>query len=117
MEIGSRIYSVQRVKSTQKLPRVLVEWRENPRITAMATAIPTAAEKKLWVAGDHLAEIAHGLLGQVRLPVGIRGETDCRVPAQVLAHIGEARGIPREPLLEAQDQVGEEQADGAEGEH
>ena len=41
---------MERVKSTQKLPRVLTEWREKPRTKAIATAMPTAAEKKLWVA-------------------------------------------------------------------
>src|ERR1035441_7866913 len=50
MESGSSTYSVPRMKSTQKLPRVLVEWRAKPLTTAMATAIPVAAEKKLWVA-------------------------------------------------------------------
>jgi hypothetical protein len=38
------------VKSTQKLPSVLAEWRANPRAKAMATEIPAAADQKLWVA-------------------------------------------------------------------
>ncbi len=41
---------MDRVKSTQKLPRVFDECREKPRTTAIATAIPIAAEKKLCVA-------------------------------------------------------------------
>jgi hypothetical protein len=45
-EMGSNTYSVARVVSTQKLPNVLISCRANPRITAMATAIPAAAETK-----------------------------------------------------------------------
>ena len=39
---------MQRVKSTQKLPIVLDSFRAIPRITAMASAMPTPAEAKLW---------------------------------------------------------------------
>jgi hypothetical protein len=50
MEIGSRTYSVPRVTSTQKLPILSVPWRANPRINAIATAIPAAADTKFCTA-------------------------------------------------------------------
>jgi hypothetical protein len=37
---------VQRVTSTQKLPMVRIEEREKPRISATASAMPVAAERK-----------------------------------------------------------------------
>ena len=45
---GSRTQREARVVSTQKLPMVLDSRREMPRMKAMARAMPTAAEKKLW---------------------------------------------------------------------
>ncbi len=39
-----------RVMSTQKLPIVSAVRRTRPRISATATAIPTAAEAKFWTA-------------------------------------------------------------------
>ena len=48
--IGRRTHKNERVRSTQKFPMVLDSWRAMPRITAMASAMPTAAEKKLWYA-------------------------------------------------------------------
>ena len=45
--MGSRIRIVPRVRSTQKLPSRSVFARTNPRVTAIATARPTAAERKL----------------------------------------------------------------------
>ena len=47
VEIGRSTYSEQRVRSTQKLPRVLAVVRTRPRTTATAIAMPTAAETKL----------------------------------------------------------------------
>ena len=41
------MYSVQRVRSTQKLPIVLPERRAKPRISATASAMPVAADTKL----------------------------------------------------------------------
>ena len=49
-QIGSRTRSVIRVKSTQKLPRWSERRRAKPRITAAATAMPTAAETKFCTA-------------------------------------------------------------------
>ncbi len=46
IESGSRIYSVLRVRSTQKLPSIFVEWRASPRINRASTAMPPAAETK-----------------------------------------------------------------------
>ncbi len=48
--IGRRIRTVARTMSDQKLPIVLVSVRVNPRISAIATAIPTAADTKFWTA-------------------------------------------------------------------
>ena len=39
---------MQRVRSTQKLPMPLASCRAKPRIKATASAMPTAAETKLW---------------------------------------------------------------------
>ncbi len=47
-EIGRRTKSVARVRSTWKWPRVFASARAIPRITATATAIPVAAERKFW---------------------------------------------------------------------
>ena len=49
-QVGSSTQSEARVVSTQKLPRVFDSRREIPRTSAMARAMPTAAEKKLWYA-------------------------------------------------------------------
>ena len=45
-EIGSRMRTVPRVRSTQKLPSRSVCERRKPRISAIATASPTAADRK-----------------------------------------------------------------------
>ena len=47
-QIGRSTHSVQRVRSTQKLPIVFALARAMPRMRAMASAMPTAAETKLW---------------------------------------------------------------------
>ena len=39
-----------RVRSAQKLPRVFDCLRVSPRMSATATAIPTAADTKFWTA-------------------------------------------------------------------
>ena len=44
--MGSRMRTVPRVRSTQKLPSVFVLIEARPRTRATATAIPTAAERK-----------------------------------------------------------------------
>ena len=46
-ESGRRTQSVARVRSTQKLPIVRASARPIPRITATATAMPVAADRKL----------------------------------------------------------------------
>ena len=49
-QIGTSTHSVPRVRSTQKLPSVFDSCRETPRMNAMASAMPTAADQKLCVA-------------------------------------------------------------------
>ena len=48
--IGSRMRRLPRTRSTQKLPIRSVRERVNPRISATATAMPTAAETKFCTA-------------------------------------------------------------------
>ena len=50
MEIGSRIRRVPRTRSTQKLPSSPVLRRARPRMKAIATAMPTAADTKFCTA-------------------------------------------------------------------
>jgi hypothetical protein len=49
--MGRRIRTLARTRSDQKFPtRPSVSDRENPRTSAMATAMPTAPETKFWTA-------------------------------------------------------------------
>lgn len=50
IDSGSRMRSVPRVRSTQKLPMVPEERYAKPRMRATATAIPTAADRKFCTA-------------------------------------------------------------------
>ncbi len=50
IEIGSSTHSVARTMSTQKFPSVSFSRCAMPRMNAMATEMPTAAETKLWYA-------------------------------------------------------------------
>ena len=45
-DIGSKIRTTPRVRSTQKLPSRSVLARTNPRTSAIATASPTPADRK-----------------------------------------------------------------------
>ena len=45
---GSRMRSVVRTRSTQKLPIVRWPARDRPRIRATITAMPAAADTKFW---------------------------------------------------------------------
>src|SRR5262245_44466298 len=47
-DAGRSTYSVPRTRSTQKLPNRPAERRAMPRTNATATAMPTAADAKLW---------------------------------------------------------------------
>ena len=49
-EIGSRMRTVPRTRSAQKLPSSPVRERAKPRTSATATAMPTAAETKFCTA-------------------------------------------------------------------
>ena len=53
-EIGSSSRIVPRVMSTQKLPSLSVRDRVNPRIIAIATARPTAADRKFCTASPDI---------------------------------------------------------------
>ncbi len=48
--IGRSTRITRRVRSTQKLPSRSLRLRARPRITATATAMPTAADRKFWTA-------------------------------------------------------------------
>ena len=48
--IGSSTHSVARTMSTQKFPMVGFSCWAMPRMKAMATAMPAAADTKLWYA-------------------------------------------------------------------
>jgi hypothetical protein len=50
MTSGSRTYSVLRVMSTQKLPTPDALRRTKPRMSAISTAMPVAADRKFWTA-------------------------------------------------------------------
>ena len=50
MQIGSSTQSRPRTRSTQKLPSVSFSFWAMPRMKAIATAMPTAADTKLWYA-------------------------------------------------------------------
>ena len=47
---GRRMRTIDLVRSTQKLPMVALRRRISPRISAIATASPTAADTKFCVA-------------------------------------------------------------------
>src|SRR5262249_37072754 len=53
---GKRTYSVPRVRSTQKLPMRPADFLAMPRTNATATAMPAAAEMKLWNASWVICE-------------------------------------------------------------
>ena len=50
IDSGIRYRIVIRVRSTQKLPSLSVLDRMNPRISAIATTMPTAADRKFCTA-------------------------------------------------------------------
>ena len=107
-----------RVRSTQKLPMVFIDCRAKPRTSAMATARPAAAESEVvHRQPGHLHEVAQRGLGHVALPVGVGGEADGGVEAEVGADIAraEALRIERQPDLQPLDGVEQHGAEGAEG--
>ena len=68
---GRRIRTTPRTRSTQKLPSWPLARRSMmPRITAIATAIPTAADAKFWTANPTI---------WVRLLITTSGEYDCQL--------------------------------------
>ena len=92
--------------------------RAKPRISATSTAMPVAAETKFCtVEPEHLREVAHRRLAAVALPVRVRGEADGGVERRVGADRAEALRIQRQPLLQALQQVDDEQAGDVEDQH
>ena len=63
----------------------------------------------------HLREVAHRRFAAVRLPVGVRDEAGGRVERQLLRNAGEVLRVERQVTLQAQDRVGHDDAEGAEG--
>ncbi len=58
-ESGISTYSVPRTRSVQKLPMrpfASLPWRAMPRVSPTATAMPAAAEVKLWNASWVICE-------------------------------------------------------------
>ena len=91
-EIGSRMRTTLRTRSTQKLPSRSVFERVNPRISATATAMPTAADDEvLHREAGHLDEVAHRGLAGVGLPVRVGHERRRGVERQRRV---DARGSP-----------------------
>ncbi len=68
--IGSRMRRLPRTRSTQKLPSRSVWERVNPRISATATAMPTAAETKFCTARPDI---------WTRWPIVASAEYDCQL--------------------------------------
>jgi len=66
---------------------------------------------------SHLREIAHGRFWNVRLPVGVGGERDGRVPGQVRPYIREFLWIKRQPLLCALNQIKQDEGNSAKQQH
>ena len=82
-----------RARSGSDRPRscrcVCADRRAKPRISAMASTMPVAAETKLCtVSAAHLRQVAHRRLGHVRLPVGVGHEADRGVEREVRRHRG-----------------------------
>ncbi len=64
---------------------------------------------------DHLREIRHRRFAGVALPIGVGGETRGGVEREGGRQAGEMLRIQREQVLEAQDKIGEQHPDEAEG--
>ena len=85
--------------------------RAKPRTSAMAMAMPVAADIQLWMASDdHVGEVADGRLRRVALPVGVGGEGGRRVERQVGRHVlaAEVLRVERQDALQPQQRVGEQ---------
>ena len=91
--------------------------RAKPRTSAIATAMPTAAETKFCTARPAICdEVAQRVLTRVRLPVGVRDEAGRGVERLIGRHLRNRVRRP-EMLLHAQEHVEEQHGDGAEREH
>ncbi len=99
---GSRMYSVVRVISTQKLPIVCAVWRAKPRISAITHRhAGRRGQEILHRERGHLGQIAHGAFAAVALPVGVGHEADRRVERRVGRHRAHRRRIERQMHLQA----------------
>ena len=68
--IGNKMRTVVRVRSTQKLPIVRADRRARLRISAAASAMPTAADTKFWTASPDI---------WTRWPIVDSPEYDCQL--------------------------------------
>ncbi len=93
--------------------------RMNPRTSAMAIAMPTAADTKFCTARPrHLHDVAHGGLAGVVLPVRVGGERDGGVPRQRGRDAGKAeREASGGPAVRSSPVHGEHGHDRGEREH
>jgi len=79
-------------------------------------AMPAAADVKLWIVSATIWEKYDRVaLAAVALPVGVGGEARGGVEGEVRCQAGEALRIERQAILVAQDEIGEQQPDEAEG--
>ena len=106
-----------RVRSTQKLPIVERRRRTSPRMRAMATVSPTAADTKfctvrpaIWVSCDMVDS------PRVVLPVRVGHEADGGVERQGSGHAREAALVQRQSALQPLQRVQHQDRDRREGE-
>ena len=117
-ESGSSTYSVPRTRSAQKFPSRPADRRAMPRTSATASAMPTAAEMKLWNASWLICE-KYDIVDSpaVRLPVRVRGEGGRGLERLPVGHGRQRLRVEREEVLESQRHVGQQHGRGAEEQH
>ena len=103
---GSRMRSNVRTRSTQKLPSSREPVRVIPRIRAIATTMPAAADTKFCtVLPEHVGEVADAQLARVPLPVRVGHEADRRVERPHRADTGPVGRVERQDTLQAVQHV------------
>src|SRR5215469_17004013 len=108
---GSRTYRIERMRSTQKLPMPRDCWRLNPRQRHSDSHARTGGQEHQTADGEHLGQVGHRLLAGVTLPARVGREADGGVEAEVRRRRGEAPGVQRQPVLEAEQHVAEQRGD------
>ena len=94
---------------------VRADARENPRMIAMAIAMPVAAERKFWwVRPSIWVRYEIGRFTAVVLPVGVGDEARRRVEGEALFHRRLSRGIERQHALKPEDRVQDHEAEDVE---